>query len=71
MHEQVDVIGLAVELAQFAAQTDADICHEVLAAGEHFAGEDRASVRGDKHRLRVQRVERAAGALHVQLGSRR
>ena len=71
MHEQVDVIGLAVELAQFAAQTDADICHEVFAAGEHVAGEDGASVLGDKHQVRVQRVDRAAAALHVQFGSRR
>jgi hypothetical protein len=38
VHKQVDVIGLAVELAQLAAQARADVCHEVLAAGEHLAG---------------------------------
>jgi hypothetical protein len=44
VHKQVGVIGLAVELAQLGAQTDADICHEVLARGQHFAGEHGASV---------------------------
>ena len=48
MHEKVDMVGLAVELAHLRTQVCADVGHEALAVGEQRVREDWASVFGDK-----------------------
>jgi putative transposase len=65
------VVGLAVELAQLGAEVAADGGHEVLAVGEHGVGEHRAPILGDEHQVHLQRVDRAAAALQVEVGSSR
>ena len=66
VHQQVQVIGLAVELARAGTHTSAHRVHEVFAAGEHRVGK-RAAGRADEHPVRVQGVDGAAGAAHVQV----
>jgi hypothetical protein len=65
MHEQVDVVGLPVELAQFGIQLGAYAAHQLLAEGEHGVGEHRVPVFGDEHLVGVQVVDGASAAEHV------
>src|SRR6266700_2322260 len=44
VHEQVHVIGFAVELAEFRAEVRADLPHDLLAAGQDLPGERAAPV---------------------------
>ena len=49
MRQQVPVVGVAVELAQFGVQVGAHAAHQVLAAGQHLVGEHRPAVFGDEN----------------------
>jgi hypothetical protein len=46
VHEEVDVVVLAVEFAEFGAEVGAHTCHDLLAAGEDRIGECPAPVLG-------------------------
>jgi hypothetical protein len=49
VHQQVHVVGLAVELAQLGADFGAHVAHQILAAGEHGVGEHWPPVFGNEH----------------------
>ncbi len=69
VHEEVYVVGLAVELDQLGVEFGADSAHGVFAQGEDRVGENRPPVFGHEHQVRVQRRHAVAGAaiggLHV------
>jgi hypothetical protein len=44
LHEEVDVVGFAVELGQFRPEVRADVPHDFLAALEDLVGERSAPV---------------------------
>jgi len=61
-HEQVDVVGFAVELDQLDIEFGAYRAHGVLAKGERLIGEQRAAKLGYKPQMRVQQRHAVSGA---------
>jgi hypothetical protein len=61
------VVGLPIEFAQLGTHARAHLAHEALATGEHGVGEDGSPVLGDEHSVRMQRVDGAVTAPHVDL----
>jgi hypothetical protein len=55
VHEQVDVVGLAVELAQLGLEVAAGLPHHLFAEAEHVIVEDAAPVLRHEDQVRVKR----------------
>jgi IS605 OrfB family transposase len=66
VHEQVDVVGFAVELAQLGAEVGAHLGHDLLAAGEDRVGACTASVRGGENRMCMQVVDDATSSPDIR-----
>jgi hypothetical protein len=64
----VQVVGLAVELAQFGVEVGAHAARRVLAEGQHRVGEHRPPVCGDENQVGVQVINRAPAPVYVGIG---
>jgi hypothetical protein len=60
VHEQVDVVGFAVELAQLGAEAGADVTRDLFAASQDGVGERAAPIFGDEDQMGVQTVDDTA-----------
>lgn len=65
VHEEVDVVVLAVELAEFGAEVGAHICHDLLAAREDRIGECPTPVLRGEDQMCVQVADDAPAASHI------
>src|SRR6266568_6687838 len=65
VHEQVHVIGFAVELAEFRAEVRADLPHDLLAAGQDLPGERAAPVLRREDQVRVEAVDNGPSPAYV------
>ena len=61
-HEQVHVVGLAVELNQLGIEVGAHAAHGVLAEGEHGIGEHRARYKVGEYQVGMQQRHAVPGA---------
>jgi hypothetical protein len=65
VHEQVHVIGLAVELAKFRAEVRADVTHDLLAAGQDLPGERAAPVLRREDQMGMEAVDNGPSPANV------
>jgi hypothetical protein len=65
--EQVHVVVLTIELNQFRAHDGAHVPHDLLAPGEHGAGEYAAPVSGDEDKMHMQVVNDAPSSAYIRV----
>jgi hypothetical protein len=53
VHQQVDVVMLAVELAQLGTEVGAHVSHDLLAAFQDLVGEHSTPILGYEDQVRV------------------
>jgi hypothetical protein len=63
----VDVVVLAVELAQLGAQVGADLPHDLFAVGEHRVVEDVPPIPGDEDKMYTQIVDNASTSANIRI----
>jgi hypothetical protein len=51
VHQKVDVIAFAVEVAQLGPEALAHVAHDLFAARQHGVVEDSAPILGDEHQV--------------------
>ena len=67
VHEQVGVVGLAVELVQFGAEVAAEVGHDLFVAGEDGVGERPTPVFGGEDQVDVEVVDDAAAPAYIRI----
>jgi hypothetical protein len=67
VHEQVDVVGFAVELAKFSAHLRAQVPHDLLARGEHLAVEDVPPVLRDEDKMDTEVIDNTATPTDIRI----
>src|SRR5260370_25398731 len=65
VHEQVDVVGLAVELAQFGAEVRAHVPHDFLTAAQDLASERVAPVLRREDQVSMKAVDNGPAPAYV------
>ncbi|GAA0952253.1 hypothetical protein GCM10009550_32840 [Actinocorallia libanotica] len=63
------MVVLAVELAQFSAESGAHVAHDLLAVDEHGIGEDSAPVFGDEDKMDMQVVDDTSSPAYIGIWS--
>lgn len=67
VHEQVDMVRLAVELGQLGPEVAAHLGRDLFAAGEDLVGEGRTPVLGDEDQMGVQGVDDATTPADIRI----
>ena len=65
VHEQVHMVGVAVELAQLRAETLAHLVHDLLVAGQYLVGECATPVLRDKDQMGMEVVYDATSPAYI------
>ncbi|GAA5016557.1 hypothetical protein GCM10023335_42390 [Streptomyces siamensis] len=65
MHEEVDVIGFAVELPQLCTEVGAHVAHDLVAALKDLVGERSAPVLGGEDHVRMKGVDDATAPADI------
>jgi hypothetical protein len=65
VHEQVHVIGVAVELAEFRTEVRADLPHDLLAAGQDLPGARAAPVLRREDHVRAEAVDNSPFPVYI------
>jgi hypothetical protein len=71
VHEQVHMVGVAVELAQVRAETLAHLSHDLLAAGQYLVGERATPILRDKDQMGMEVAYDATSPAYIGSGSHR
>lgn len=65
VHQQVDVVGLAVELAQLQPEVGPHLVHDLLASGEHGVVEHTPAVPRCEDQVCVEVIDDASSPAYV------